>query len=244
MAEFYLCSMRILLVSATTPELRQATEWLDKSGPESSALQKAESSNGALQTEQLITGVGQLQTAYCLLKKIYTHRPGFIIQAGIGGSPDAGHIGKVFGIRSERLADLGVEEKTGFKSIYDLKLGERDHFPFSNGLLKNPYARLMEWSGFSFLEGITVNEVSTNPSRIRTLKQNAPCFVESMEGAALHYVCLMEKIPFLQIRSVSNVLGERDKARWKIPEALLRLNEALIDFIKKLQTIDEAIFRI
>ena len=237
--------MRILLVSATTPELRQTREWLDKSGPEPSAMQKPSGgSNDHLQTEQLITGVGQLQTAYCLLKKIYTQRPGFIIQAGIGGSPDTGHVGRVFGILSERLADLGVEEKTGFKSIYDLKLGERDHFPFSNGLLKNPYARLMEWSGFSFLEGITVNEVSTNPSRIRTLKQNVPCFVESMEGAALHYVCLMEKIPFLQIRSVSNVLGERDKARWKIPEALLRLNEALIDFIKKLPTIDEAIFRI
>ena len=101
--------MRILLVSATAPELRQTTEWLDKSGPESSAMQKPESSNGRLQTERLITGVGQLQTAYCLLKKIYTHRPGFIVQAGIGGSPDAGHIGKVFGIRSERLADLGVE---------------------------------------------------------------------------------------------------------------------------------------
>jgi len=236
--------MRILLVSATSPELRQTTEWLGKSGPESFAMQKPGSSNDRLQTEQLITGVGQLQTAYCLLKKIYTQRPGFIIQAGIGGSPDTGHVGRVFGILSERLADLGVEEKTGFKSIYDLKLGERDHFPFSNGSLKNPYARLMEWSTLSFLEGITVNEVSTNPSRIRALKQNVPCFVESMEGAALHYVCLMEKIPFLQIRSVSNVLGERDKSRWKISEALLRLNETLIDIIKKLQTVDETIFRI
>jgi futalosine hydrolase len=236
--------MHILLVSATTPELRQTTEWLDSSGRESTATKKPLTSSDHLQTEQLITGVGQLQTAYCLLKKIYTHRPTFIIQAGIGGSPDAGHISKVFGIRSERLADLGVEEKTGFKSIYDLKLGERDHFPFSNGLLKNPYSRLMEWSGLSFLEGITVNEVSTNPSRIRTLKQNVPCFVESMEGAALHYVCLMEKIPFLQIRSVSNALGERDKSRWKISEALVHLNEMLIDLIKKLQTIDETLFRI
>lgn len=236
--------MRILLVSATLPELRQTAERMDKTRQKVAGIQESENLHQPLQTEQLITGVGQLQTAYCLLKKIYTHRPDFIIQAGIGGSPDAAHIGKVFGIRSEQLADLGVEEKTGFKSIYDLNLGERDHFPFSNGLLKNPYARLMQWSGFSLLDGITVNEVSTNPARIRTLKQKVSCFVESMEGAALHYVCLMEKIPFLQIRSVSNVLGERDKARWKISEALLHLNEALIDFIKKLQTTDETIFRI
>jgi futalosine hydrolase len=54
----------------------------------------------------------------------------------------------------------------------------------------------------------------------------------------------MEKIPFLQLRSVSNVLGERDKSRWKISEALQHLNEELISFIRKLQTVDETIFRI
>jgi futalosine hydrolase len=236
--------MRILLVSATSPELRPTAGWLDQFHRESSSRTKALPQNGSLQTEQLITGVGQLQAAYALLKKIYTRRPDFIIQAGIGGSADGEKIGKVFGIHSETQADLGVEEKTGFKSIYDLNLGERDHFPFSNGALKNPYARLMEWSGFPFVEGMTVNEISTNPSRIRNLKQNVPCFVESMEGAALHYVCLMEKIPFLQLRSVSNVLGERDKSRWKISEALQHLNEELISFIRKLQTVDETIFRI
>ena len=60
----------------------------------------------------------------------------------------------------------------------------------------------------------------------------------------LNYVCLMEKIPFLQIRSVSNELGERDKTRWKLSEALLHLNEALIVLIQKLQTVDETLFRI
>ena len=43
--------------------------------------------------------------------------------------------------------------------------------------------------------------------------------IESMEGAALHYVCLMEKIPFLQIRSISNYIGERDKKKWNMKDA-------------------------
>ncbi len=48
-----------------------------------------------------------------------------------------------------------------------------------------------------------------------------------MEGAALHYVCLQEQIPFVQIRSVSNYVGERDKTKWKMKEAIENLNTEL-----------------
>ena len=51
--------------------------------------------------------------------------------------------------------------------------------------------------------------------------------IETMEGAALHYVCLQEHIPFLQIRSISNHVGERDKTKWKIKEAIENLNKEL-----------------
>jgi futalosine hydrolase len=64
-----------------------------------------------------------------------------------------------------------------------------------------------------------------------------------MEGAALHYVCLMEEIPFLQIRSVSNLLGDRDKKGWKLKEAIEELNESLIALIQKLEKADETLFR-
>ena len=75
-------------------------------------------------------------------------------------------------------------------------------------------------------------------------QRNTVPVVESMEGAALHYVCLMEKIPFLQIRSISNLIGERDKTRWKIKEAMKSLNETLITLIQKLEKADETLFRI
>jgi len=65
-----------------------------------------------------------------------------------------------------------------------------------------------------------------------------------MEGAALHYVCLMEKIPFLQIRSISNVIGERDKSRWKLEEAGKILHNKLISLLQKLKQSDETLFRI
>ena len=58
--------------------------------------------------------------------------------------------------------------------------------------------------------------------------------IEYMEGAALHYVCLQEKIPFLQIRSLSNFAGERDKSKWVLKESIAHLNLHLQQLLKLL----------
>lgn len=55
-----------------------------------------------------------------------------------------------------------------------------------------------------------------------------------MEGAALHYICRDVNIPFIQIRSVSNYVGERNKAHWKMKEAIYQLNETLLQYIEAL----------
>jgi len=54
---------------------------------------------------------------------------------------------------------------------------------------------------------------------------------ESMEGAALHYVCLMENVPFVQIRGISNYIGERNKQKWDMMNSIVNLNETLIKII-------------
>ena len=56
-----------------------------------------------------------------------------------------------------------------------------------------------------------------------------------MEGAALHFIGLHQKISFIQLRSISNTVGERDKSKWKIKEAICNLNKELkilVDLIK------------
>jgi len=54
---------------------------------------------------------------------------------------------------------------------------------------------------------------------------------ESMEGAVLHYVCLMETVPFVQIRSISNYIGERNKKKWDMMDSIANLNDTLIKTI-------------
>ncbi|HMR84510.1 MAG TPA: futalosine hydrolase, partial [Niabella sp.] len=76
-----------------------------------------------------------------------------------------------------------------------------------------------------------VNEVTTNKAKIRLFKEQQ-LMIESMEGAALHYVALMEKVPFLQIRGLSNYVGERDKSRWQMSEAITNLNGELLRIVR------------
>ena len=52
-----------------------------------------------------------------------------------------------------------------------------------------------------------------------------------MEGAAFHFVCLQQNIPFLQLRSISNKVGERNKTKWNLIEAIVNLNRELIDLV-------------
>jgi futalosine hydrolase len=59
--------------------------------------------------------------------------------------------------------------------------------------------------------------------------------IETMEGAAVFYVCLMEHIPFVQIRAISNYVGETNKNLWKIPLAVENLHKTLIDVLNEIQ---------
>ncbi|MBC7294404.1 MAG: hypothetical protein H5T84_09970 [Thermoleophilia bacterium] len=42
---------------------------------------------------------------------------------------------------------------------------------------------------------------------------------ESMEGAAAAHICALYGVPFLEIRGVSNMIGDRDRASWQVGAA-------------------------
>lgn len=84
------------------------------------------------------------------------------------------------------------------------------------------------------VKGISVNEITTSKQKVRFYQETFQPVVESMEGAALHYVCLMEKIPFIQLRAVSNYIAERNKQNWNMKESIGNLNQALIKLLATL----------
>lgn len=219
-----ICTMYILLVAATSFEIQPAIEDLKANSPFKEGYEIV----------PLITGIGSIPTVYSLMRQIGSRRPDIIIQAGIAGSFTPGRIGEVLVIKEEVLGDLGVQESGQFKTVFGLGLTDPDTPPFTNGLLVNPHQTLLDLPGLEKVRGITINEISTDAARIGWYQQNMAPVVESMEGGALHFTCLKEEIPFLQLRSVSNDIGVRDKSKWDIRTAISRLNLQLIQILKKL----------
>jgi futalosine hydrolase len=72
--------------------------------------------------------------------------------------------------------------------------------------------------------GVTVNTVHGHEPTIAALLERGHADVESMEGAALLYACLLQGVPCAQVRAVSNYVERRNRAAWKMGEAIDALN--------------------
>ncbi len=184
------------------------------------------------------SGVGILASAVSLTRLVSEEKPDLIIQAGIAGCFDPNiPLGKVVVVKEEILGDVGVEEDGKWKDLFDLKLEKSNYHPFEKRKLPNPWLNTYNLLKLPELTAITVNEITTQQARIEQLKKKYGAVLESMEGAALHFICREANIPFIQIRAISNYIGERNKANWKMKEAIEALNEALVKYVDRLYKI-------
>jgi futalosine hydrolase len=210
-----ICTMQILLIAATEQEIQPFA-----------ACHKG--------IDVLITGVGVPSTIYHLQKRIQQLDYNFIVQAGIAGCFNT-HLplGKTVYVKQDCFADLGFEEKDNYTPVFKTAFADKNEFPFNNGWLINPDEGSLQKEQQT-VKAITVNKVSDSGLQKQQFIKSFNADIETMEGAALHYVCLQENIPFLQIRSISNYVGERDKTKWKLKEAIENLNTELIVLINRL----------
>jgi futalosine hydrolase len=211
--------MKILLVAATAKEIAPFLEFYRKNASRHEA-------------DVLITGIGLTAATYHLSRQLSVKKYDLIIQAGVAGSYKTNWpLGTVVAVKQDTIADQSVVELKKLKTLFDLKLVPSDQPPYKKGWLVNPGKTLLRLKGLKPVKGISVNEISTSRQMIKFYRKTFDPVTESMEGAALHYVCLMEKVPFLQIRSISNYIGERNKKNWKMKDSIENLNKALIAII-------------
>ena len=221
--------MRVIISAATV------AEWMP-SFLNINALYTGESQRLKLQYHQ--SGIGMLAASFALTKLAIEDKPDLIIQVGIAGTFDTTQpLGTVVVINEETIGDLGVEEDGKWKDLFDLKLEKSSYHPFEKRKLPNQWLTKYNLLGLQEVSGITVNEISTNQERIQKLMKKYNPTIESMEGAALHYVARETSIPFIQIRAISNYIGERDKSNWQMKLAIDNLNHTLIQYVDCLYQI-------
>ncbi|GAA4303505.1 futalosine hydrolase [Compostibacter hankyongensis] len=222
--------MNLLIVAATPAEIQPLSAYLQQHWDrESHGYKKA-----GKHIRLCITGAGMLSTAYHLTRVIREERFSLAIQAGIAGSfvPEL-PVGAVAAVSRDTPADLGADTGSGFLHLTAMPFFEEQDI-FDRCWLPCPLEQLPFSTALPRISAVTVNTVSGSAPAIAALRERYSPDIESMEGAAFHYVCLREKIPFLQLRSISNAVTVRDSSRWNIPLAITELNRYLNGLLEEL----------
>ena len=228
--------MRILVVTATEGEVAPLAASLTPAAGRSSRLKSY--THGCHAVDVLTTGVGAVATATWCSGVFARERYDLVLNAGVCGSfRPALPPGTVVHVTTDRLADLGAEDGDAFLSVHDLQLMDEDEFPFMRGRLVNSAPpRTAALDTLPIGDAITVNTAHGNDATIARAAERYNPHVESMEGAAFMYACLVHGVPFAQLRAVSNIVERRNRAAWKLPEAVEALGSAVLTIIEGVNT--------
>lgn len=193
-------------------------------------FEKSQTTNGIASIETpdaifhlLVSGIGSALTAFSLAKALQHRSYNMAFQLGIAGSFDEKHpIGSLVKVGSDVFADLYLDDNGKPLYLHDAGFESFNRFPFQKSVL-NPDLSLFEHIELPTVNSITVNTATGTDEKRKFWQQQMQCDIETMEGAAFYYACLMEKVPCVQIRAISNMVGARDTSSWKIDEAIRNL---------------------
>ena len=71
---------------------------------------------------------------------------------------------------------------------------------------------------------VTLSTCTGTAVRARELEARYHGLCENMEGAAVAQVAELDRIPWLEVRGISNIVEDRDLEKWDIPRAAGRRN--------------------
>ncbi len=217
--------MKILLVSATHAEISAIT------GVRNVVEDKKLHETVFSEVKALVTGIGIPSTIYNLANHLFECQYDLVINAGICGAfSTALPLGSVVEVTNDCFADQLVETGNGVMSWNEAGLSENHSKPYVYGTLDATYPLIA--GALTPVKGITSDTVHANLQTIDFLRNRYNPHVESMEGAAVFYVCAKTGTPCAQIRAVSNYVGIRDKSQWKIQLAVQNLAEALKQIVE------------
>ena len=124
-------------------------------------------------------------------------------------------VGDVFEVAKDSFSEIGAENGEGFLSAKDIGLDITTSFDY------------VPKTSLNQAQGITVNTIHGNNDSIKEVMSRLRPDLESMEGAAFMMICQRFNIKFIQVRSVSNFVEERNKDNWNLDLAIKNLNHTV-----------------
>ena len=194
----------------------------------------------------LVGGVGPAAvaaaTGAALTRAALAAEPyGLVVSAGIaGGFPGRAPLGSLVVSDAIVAADLGADTPEGYVPVEELGFGRSVHrVPDA---LTGPVAAALAAAGLPHTTGgvLTVSTVTGSAARADALAARHPgAAAEAMEGFGVAEAAAAHGAAVLELRAVSNAVGPRDRAAWRIGDALPALRAAAAALVPALGTLKD-----
>ena len=195
----------------------------------------------------VITGIGAVNTAHALTEYFSTRpKPSVVIQTGIAGAYVPAHVpvGSVLLADTEIYGDAGVLTPDGWRPMEEIGIplieatsshaARFNYFPLDADLVSRAATAagtLVTRTG----KFVTLAQATGVRAAGDALYERFGALCESMEGAAAAHVCALHDVPFLEVRGVSNLVENRDRAKWRIVEAADAAQQVVLTLLEKLR---------
>jgi futalosine hydrolase len=156
--------------------------------------------------EGLVCGIGPVEAAAATARSLALDRPTAVLHVGVAGA-DGLPIGRLVVGTEAVYADLSAAIPVVARALPD------------PALLAAARSALTRATATPIVTRAAVSMPSDTLSR--------GVEVEAMEGFAVLRACALADVPAVEVRAVANVLGEEDRTRWRIDEALAVLADVL-----------------
>ena len=183
---------------------------------------------GDIRFDVLVAGVGSVAAAVITARALCSAEYSLVVSAGIaGGFSGKAEVGSIVVATEIIAADLGSETLEGFRSLDELGFGitriQIDPNQVDRITRALQEAKLLVNAG-PVLTVSTVTGAAATAIELATRVLGATA--EAMEGYGVGLAALDHGLPVLEIRTISNVVGPRDRPAWRIKEALDMLEAA------------------
>lgn len=224
--------MKILVVAPAQIEIAPLLSYLDK---QFERINFFEYRRAEVQIFPFITGYGMMQSAYALGKLDTVKHMDFVLCTGLCAAVTRVlDLGQVVNVHTEIFGDFGKEEADGkLTDIHDLQLIDPNLHPFRKGKLINE--NLINPLKYKVVNGMSMNKLLGSMESIELMNYKYHADIESFEGIAYAYACIMQQVPFIQIRAVSQFVEPMASDSSDLELAIDNLNEALIRLINYFQ---------
>ncbi|CAM4453276.1 futalosine hydrolase [Paenibacillus tarimensis] len=180
--------------------------------------------------EVVAGGVGPVAAAVSTTRTLASasDRYSLVISAGIGGGfAGQADIGSIVVASEIIAADLGADTADGFSSLEQLGFGSSRIG--TDQAVSQRLAEALRAASIPVRHApvLTLATVTGSAEKAEELAVRVPgAAAEAMEGFGVAYAASVFQLPAMELRAISNAVGPRDRAAWRIPDALQSLESA------------------